>query len=136
MRKPRFSRHFSKKQESSRYLSWSPAQADDKFREKKRSKSPEPEPETETSGSERESDNQKMGVKSRRSSDSSVVSSPFKVLPPIPNVCEDSDKEEENEKNRTVESVSQSNDDQDHDVSEKEVTSNVGVPKTTLKVFR
>ena len=136
MRKPRFSRHFSKKQESSRYLSWSPAQADDKFREKKRSKSPEPKPETETSGSERESDNQKMGVKSRRSSDSSVVSSPFKVLPPIPNVSEDSDKEEENEKNRIVESVSQSNDDQDHDVSEKEVTSNVGVPKTTLKVFR
>ena len=136
MRKPRFSRHFSKKQESSRYLSWSPAQADDKFREKKRSKSPEPKPETETSGSERESDNQKMGVKSRRSSDSSVVSSPFKVLPPIPNVSEDSDKEEENEKNRTVESVSQSNDDQDHDVSEKEVTSNVGVPKTTLIVFR
>ena len=77
-----------------------------------------------------------MGVKSRRSSDSSVVSSPFKVLPPIPNVSEESDKEEENEKNRTVESVSQSNDDQDHDVSEKEVTSNVGVPKTTLKVFR
>ena len=129
MRKPRFSRHFSKKRENSRYLSWSPAQTDDKFREIKRSESPEPEPETETSGSERESDNQKMGVKSRRSSDSSVVSSPFKVLPPIPNVSEDSDKEEEKELNRKVDSASQSNDDQDHDVSEKEVTSNVGVPK-------
>ena len=70
-----------------------------------------------------------MGVKSRRSSDSSVVSSPFKVLPPIPNVSEDSDKEEEKELNRKVESASQSNADQDHDVSEKEVTSNVGVPK-------
>ena len=70
-----------------------------------------------------------MGVKSRRSSDSSVVSSPFKVLPPIPNVSEDSDKEEKKELNRKVESASQSNDDQDHDVSEKEVTSNVGVPK-------
>ena len=118
MRKPRFSRHFSKKREDIRYLSHSPrAQAEDKSREITRSKSPEPEPEPEpeTSGSERDTDSQKMGVKSRRSSDSSVVSSPFKVLPPILNVSEDSDKERENDSNRKDDSASHSNDDQDHD---------------------
>ena len=138
MRKPRFSRHFSKKREDSRYLSWPPrtaqAQTEDKFTEVIRSKSPEPEPET--SESEKESDNQKMGVKSRRSSDSSVVSSPFKVLPPIPNVSEDSDKEGENELRRKDQSASQSNGDQDPDESEKELSSSSNLPKQTLKVVR
>ena len=139
LRKPRFSRHFSKKREDSRYLSWSPrtdqAQTEDKFTEIKRSKSPEPEPES--SGSDRESDHHKMGLKSRRSSDSSVVSSPFKVLPPITNVSEDSDKEGETELKGKGQSASQSNEDQqDPDESEKELSSSSNLPKQTPKVVR
>lgn len=77
-----------------------------------------------------------MGVKSRRSSDSSVVSSPFKVLPPIPNVSEDSDKEGEDEIKKKGQSASQSNDDQDPDESAKELSSSSDLPKQTLKVVR
>ena len=78
-----------------------------------------------------------MGLKSRRSSDSSVVSSPFKVLPPIPNVSEDSDKEGETELKRKGQSGSQSNEDQqDPDESEKELSSSSNLPKQTPKVVR
>ena len=77
-----------------------------------------------------------MGVKSRRSSDSSVVSSPFKVLPPIPNLTEDSDKEGVNDSNKQDENGGNSVDDQDHDADEWVVASNGNVPKQTPKVVR
>ena len=117
-----------------RYFSHSPrAQAEDTSREITRSKSPEPE--TETSGSERDTDHHKMGVKSRRSSDSSVVSSPFKVLPPILNVSEDSDKDGEIDSNRKGESASHSNADQDHDEIEKEVAISAQKPLKVVRYF-
>ena len=122
LRKPRFSRQFSKRREDPRYISPSAATGTgDKFREIRRSQSPEPE------SSESETDNQTMAVTSRRSSDSSVVSSPFKVLPPIPNVSEDSDKEEEDNVNK--------NDDH-HDENEIAMAMANIIPKKTLKISR
>ena len=122
LRKPRFSRQFSKRREDPRYISPSAATGTgDKFREIRRSQSPEPE------SSESETDNQTMAVTSRRSSDSSVVSSPFKVLPPIPNVSEDSDKEEEDNVNK--------NEDH-HDENEIAMAMANIIPKKALKVSR
>ena len=76
-----------------------------------------------------------MGVKSRRSSDSSVVSSPFKVLPPILNVSEDSDKDGEIDSDRKGEIASHSNDDQDHDEIEKEVAISEQKPLKVVRYF-
>ena len=75
-----------------------------------------------------------MGVKSRRSSDSSVVSS-FKVLPPILNVSEDSDKDGEIDSDRKGEIASHSNDDQDHDEIEKEVAISEQKPLKVVRYF-
>ena len=75
-----------------------------------------------------------MGVKSRRSSDSSVVSS-FKVLPPILNVSEDSDKDGEIDSDRKGESASHSNDDQDRDEIEKEVAISEQKPLKVVRYF-